>query len=179
MNKILKLLAISLLSILPIRVGISHNLPTHKEYIPSTKVELTKKLDDFLYDLAVKESSNNYTSVNRWGYLGKYQFNKHTLRGLGIIVSKEEFLSNPELQEAAIIMLLKSNKKVLRNHISKYHNTTVNGLYVTESGILAAAHLAGPKNVKKFLDGGDDPKDKLGTHLSTYLSIFSGYSLDL
>ena len=33
----------------------------------------------------------------------------------------------------------------------KYSNIFLGDLYISESGILAAAHLSGPGNVKKFL----------------------------
>ena len=49
------------------------------------------------------------------------------------------------------------------------------------SGILAAAHLSGPGNVKKFLrnKGATDfnKKDANGTSISDYIRIFKNYSL--
>jgi hypothetical protein len=50
---------------------------------------------------------------------------------------------------------------------------------VTESGILAAAHLAGAGNVKKYLRsyGENDVEDAYGTSISEYLEKFSGYDL--
>ena len=132
----------------------------------------------FLNDIGFRESSNNYTIVNKWGYMGKYQFGKETLRAIGISVSKEEFLSNPNLQEQAMYLLLKHNHKNLNKVITKYNNTTVHGVYVTESGILAAAHLAGAGNVRKWFRKGEDFKDGKGTKLTSYLKRFSGYQLE-
>lgn len=132
----------------------------------------------FLNDIGFRESSNNYNIVNKWGYMGKYQFGKETLRAIGISVSKEEFLSNPNLQEQAMYLLLKHNHKNLKSVIEKYSNKTVHGVYVTESGILAAAHLAGAGNVRKWFRRGVDFKDGKGTKLTSYLKRFSGYQLE-
>ena len=61
-----------------------------------------------------KESSNRYHVVNRFGYMGRYQFSIKTLKGLGIKTSKNEFISNPKLQDSAMILLLKHNKNRLK-----------------------------------------------------------------
>jgi hypothetical protein len=44
------------------------------------------------------------------------------------------------MQERAFVALLSKNKWILQDIIKKYNGTVVNEL-VTESGILAAAHL--------------------------------------
>jgi hypothetical protein len=94
-------------------------------------------------------------SVNRFGYLGKYQFGRKTLNAIGFEnVSNREFLANPSIQEKAMLTLLKRNKHTLRKEIAKYSGKVINGIYITESGILAAAHLAGAGNVKKFFRKG-------------------------
>lgn len=134
---------------------------------------------DFLQAIGQKESGNNYTVVNTFGYMGKYQFGAATLKGLGYKVTKEEFLNNPALQEEAMQALLEHNRKKLRRQIEKYCGDTVNGVYITESGILAAAHLAGQGNVKKFFRKGYEFKDGYGTTMTSYMRKFSGYELDL
>ena len=50
-------------------------------------------------------------------------------------------------------------------------------MIVTESGILAAAHLAGPGSVKKYLRsyGLNNFADGYGTTISYYMKKFSGY----
>ena len=53
--------------------------------------------DMFLDAIGHRESSNRYDVVNGWGYMGKYQFGKRTLKALGYDVSKKEFLSSPYL----------------------------------------------------------------------------------
>lgn len=133
----------------------------------------------FLNKLGFKESGNRYDVVNSYGYMGKYQFGKSTLEGLGYYISKEEFLNSPAIQEKAILDLLRHNRKILKNYIIKYNDSVVNNVYVTESGVLAAAHIAGPGNVKKFFEQGKDVKDGYGTYMSAYMSYFAGYELDI
>jgi len=133
----------------------------------------------FLEDMGMRESSGNYKAVNQFGYLGKYQFGRRTLNALGYEdVTNREFLANASIQEEAMYALLIHNKKILRRQIEKYHGQTVNGIFITESGILAAAHLAGPGNVKKFFRKGYEFKDGNGTKMTSYMVLFSGYKLE-
>ena len=133
----------------------------------------------FLYAIGHAESSNQYEVVNKFGYMGRYQFGRATLKGLGYNVTKSAFLKDETLQEQVMEELLVHNSKVLRRQIKKYDGKVVNGVYVTKSGILAAAHLAGPSNVKKWLKNGTRFEDGLGTRLRTYIKKFSGYQLDI
>jgi len=133
----------------------------------------------FLDAIGFKESGNRYDIVNRFGYMGKYQFGKRTLRGLGFKMSREEFLNSPEIQEKAMYSLLKQNKKSLRKYIKKYDGKIVHGVLVTESGLLAAAHLGGAGSVKKWFRTGKVRKDGNGVKITTYMEHFSGYDLYL
>ena len=144
------------------------------------KAEVIKEVPNlnlFLDDIGFRESSNRYDVVNQYGYMGKYQFGIKTLESLGIETTKKEFLSSPELQEKAMITLLKSNQHNLRRQIKKYDGKLVNGILVTESGLLAAAHLGGPGSVKKWLRSGVDFKDGNGTKITSYIKTFNGYDL--
>lgn len=135
--------------------------------------------DLFLDAIGMRESSNRYDVVNGWGYMGKYQFGKKTLKALGYDVSKKEFLNSPHIQEQAMLDLLEHNRRILNNYIEYWDGKKINGKIITESGILAAAHLAGPGNVKKFLKEGKEFKDGNGTKLTSYLTQFSGYRINL
>ena len=134
---------------------------------------------NFLEAIGHRESSNNYLVVNEFGYMGRYQFGKATLKGLGINVTKEEFINNPKLQERAMHMLLSHNRKKLKRYIKKYEGQIIHGILVTESGILAAAHLAGQGNVRKFLKNGFVFEDGNGTKMTSYMKQFGGYILNL
>jgi hypothetical protein len=148
--------------------------------IEAPRVELIiKNHDRFLEDIGFRESTNNYHAVNQFGYLGKYQFGRRTLDALGYKdVTNRQFLENHSIQEEAMYALLTHNRKVLRRQINKYVGTTVAGVYITESGLLAAAHLAGPGNVRKFLRKGYEFKDGNGTKMTSYMVKFSNYRLE-
>jgi len=90
--------------------------------------------------LAFKESQGKYTTVNSLGYLGKFQFGVSTLELLGIYNPKS-FLTNPALQEKAFLANTRRNKWVLRRDIKRFVGKEIDGIEVTESGILAAAHF--------------------------------------
>ena len=126
--------------------------------------------------IAFKESQGNYAAVNTLGYLGKYQFGVTTLELLGI-KNPDIFLKSPVLQEKAFLANTKRNKWVLRWDIKRFVGKKIEGIRITESGILAAAHLAGPGNVKRYLrtNGAKDSKDAYGTDILTYMEKFSGY----
>jgi len=129
--------------------------------------------------LAFKESQGKYTRVNTLGYLGKYQFGRSTLRELNLKVKSKDFLRNPLLQEKAFLANLEKNKWILRKEIKKYSGKWINGVKITESGILAAAHLGGAGAVQQFLwsYGKNTMIDAYGTKIEHYLKKFSGYDL--
>ena len=137
---------------------------------------LGKSFEGFKEAIAFKESQGDYFTVNTLGYLGKYQFGTETLKILGIY-TPNQFLYNPELQEKAFIANAERNKWVLRKDIKRFEGKNIAGVKVTESGILAAAHLAGPGSVKKFLRsyGGNNFSDAYGSTVKTYMKKFSGY----
>lgn len=137
---------------------------------------LGKSFVGFKEALAFKESGGNYNSVNTYGYLGKYQFGSETLKLIGIN-NPTLFLKNPRLQEKAFIANSARNKWILRRDIKNFVGKRINGIIITESGIIAAAHLAGPGSVKKYLRsyGLDNFADGYGTTVHYYMKRFSGY----
>ena len=126
--------------------------------------------------IAFKESQGKYRKINSLGYLGKYQFGKETLKTIGIHNSNQ-FLNSPKMQEKAFVALISKNKSLLKDVIDKYEGQVIAGILVTESGILAAAHLGGAGSVKKFFrqDGKRYFKDAYGTSIRSYLRDFGGY----
>ena len=144
------------------------------------KMSVVKNQIAFLSAIGFRESSNNYKAVNRFGYLGKYQFGRKTLNAIGFEnISNREFLANPSIQEKAMLTLLKQNKHTLRKEIAKYSGKVINGIYITESGILAAAHLAGAGNVKRFFRKGYEFRDGNGTKMTSYMKQFANYELNI
>ncbi|SEB53940.1 hypothetical protein SAMN04489761_1285 [Tenacibaculum sp. MAR_2009_124] len=139
---------------------------------------LQKDFIGFREALAFKESQGSYTVVNKLGYLGKYQFGKSTLKRFRIY-NTSNFLKNPELQENTFTALCKVNKWILRRDIKRFVGKKINGIRITESGILAAAHLSGAGNVKKYLRsyGKFTFNDAFGTSIQHYLRKFKGYDV--
>lgn len=141
---------------------------------------LGKTFIGFREALAFRESRGDYFVINDFGYMGKYQFGRATLRMIGIN-DTDRFINDPKLQESAFRAYTARNKWVLSRDIERYSGRYINGVYITESGILAAAHLAGPGNVKRFLrSGGEDAfEDAFGTSVRHYLRRFSGYDTSI
>lgn len=128
--------------------------------------------------VAFKESQGKYRLVNSLGYMGKYQFGSQALRAIGVR-NEKAFLKDPALQEKAFVALLSKNKWILRNEIEKYEGKVISGIEITESGILAAAHLGGAGSVKNFFKnkGNRHFRDAFGTSLRSYMKAFGGYDL--
>ncbi|MDY8138290.1 peptidoglycan-binding protein LysM [Aquimarina sp. 2201CG5-10] len=157
---------------------ITPNFNEIEDNIPEAFVspKLGKSYIGFKEAVAFKESRGDYGVVNQFGYLGKYQFGKGTLAMIGI-KNKNKFLNDPELQEKAFYANLSRNKWILRRDIKWYVGKRINGIVVTESGVLAAAHLAGPGAVKKYLRSGgvEGFADAFGTTVRYYMKRFAGY----
>jgi hypothetical protein len=141
-------------------------------------IYLINDFNGFKESLAFKESGGRYSIVNKFGYLGKYQFNLNTLK-MYKITDTNKFISSPILQEKVFLINVNRNKWILRKDINWFVGTFINGTEVTESGIIAAAHLSGAGNVKKYLRGNGDfnKKDAFGTSISAYMSYFANYDL--
>ncbi|CAH8294954.1 hypothetical protein EV196_108132 [Mariniflexile fucanivorans] len=137
---------------------------------------LGKSFVGFKEALAFKESRGDYFVVNTLGYLGKYQFGAETLKLIGIH-NPSLFLKTPELQEKAFVANTQRNKWILRRDIKNFVGKKLNGILITESGILAAAHLAGAGSVKNYLRsyGIDNFEDSYGANIEYYMKKFSGY----
>ena len=174
----------NLLIILMVLVTPTMVAPTSNTSVPikipiKNKVEVIKDIDLFLHDMGHRESGNRYDIVNQFGYMGKYQFGKATLRTLKIKVTKDAFLNSPDLQEYAMLQNLLYNKKRLQKYIDRFEGQEINGILITESGILAAAHLGGPGSVRKWFRTGKVAKDGNGVKITQYMRQFSGYKLYL
>ena len=148
------------------------------------RLAFDRSLEEFKTALAFKESSNNWRKYNPYGYIGKFQFGQAALDITGYgHVSFFDFIDNPSIfpekdQDMAMDSLLNFNAYVLKEYIRDYEGSLVlDSIPVTKMGILAASHLAGPANVKRFLktNGRYDPKDRMGTRLSDYLRAFGQY----
>jgi len=140
-----------------------------------------KSFIGFKEAIGFKESQSRYGVVNSLGYLGKYQFGKSTLETLRIF-NTDYFLNNPFLQEKAFVANCSYNKWLLQNEIAQYADTTIKGIKITESGLIAAAHLSGAGSVKRYLRSKGRGKrivDAYGTNIEQYLKKFADYDISV
>lgn len=101
------------------------------------------------------------------------------------INSKADFLANNNnVQETAMGEALALNCQYLNNSlqqqgksVNQYLGSTVNGVTVTTSGILAAAHLVGAQAAANLLLTGQTSTDENGTSVLAYLEEFGGYEI--
>jgi len=65
----------------------------------------------------------------------------------------------------------------LKDYIHYFEGKIIDGVTITESGILAAAHLGGSGSVKRFLNTNGLRKctDDYGTSVKAYIRDFGGY----
>lgn len=155
---------------------------------------------DYLNALARRESSLNPQAQNAYGYVGLFQMGEAALvdagyyradgtgvndwrgtwTGAGGVTSLQDFKSNPAAQAAAVAAYQQRVWGYVRSlGLDTYIGSTVAGVPVTQSGLIAAAHLVGTGNLARFLASGGAtvPTDGNGTALTEYLASFGGYSL--
>ncbi|HET7715301.1 MAG TPA: hypothetical protein VFK86_06710 [Bauldia sp.] len=156
-----------------------------------------KSYRDFLDALGEREADGDYGAENIYGYLGKYQFGESALidvgyykadgtsandwrdgfwTGKGGVYSKADFLASASAQEDAIRAYMEIMWGYL-GETQRYAGQVIGGLKVTESGLLAGAHLRGASKMTAFLDGGavSPPADAFGTTVVEYMTLFAGY----
>jgi hypothetical protein len=139
--------------------------------------------------LAGTESSGNFQETNNEpgaggiGHYGRLQWSRArfaeaqaaipSLRGVTI----EEFIApgNERLQERAELWHIQDYRnRFRRDGLMEYVGTSVNGVPVTESGMLAAAHLGGYQGLTRLLTEGYNPSDAYGTDLVAYMMRHGG-----
>lgn len=167
----------------------------------STLVWAASEYSDYLAALSAKESSNNPSSVNQYGFLGRYQMGESALIDAGYyqkdmtpdsndwqgvwtgkngIDSKADFLANAGGQTQAISDYNSKQWRTIQTlGLDNYLGQTVGGILMTESGLLAGAHLVGVGGLKKYLqsNGMVVPSDANNTAITQYISAFSGYNM--
>src|SRR5215217_4143895 len=158
---------------------------------------------DFLLALRESESSNRYDFVSQpLGFAGAYQNAEASLQMVGYyrpdgtwqndwqtgwtgkdgINSLQDFLNNPAVQDKALGEYYDYlwHTEIPQLGLTKYLGTEVAGVTLTESGLLAGAHLVGADGLARFLDSGGQvvPTDPFGTTVATYIQKFNGYWID-
>lgn len=143
--------------------------------------------------LGARESGGNYQAVNKFGYMGKYQMGKDVLIDLGYmrkdgswtgkdgIKSQQDFLNNPKVQDKAQQDLMKVQWGYIKSKgLDKYVGQEINGVKLTQSSLIAAAHLKGVGSLEKYLksSGAVNQRDGFGTSVHDYVSKFSGFDVN-
>lgn len=131
----------------------------------------------YINKLAFLESGNNPDTVNTIGCIGLFQFSQSAINHLKLGFTVAEFKNDPSIfpkkeQIKALKEYTAYHKKVLGTYIKTHKNTYFNGVYITENGILAAAHLSGAGGVKRFFNNGYIAKDKNKTTVIDYMNLF-------
>lgn len=166
-------------------------------YMPTVSL-LSKEDRIFFVALAHRESTNNPQKINKFGYIGKYQFGEEALVALGYyikdstkkndwigkwtgkygIYSKEDFLSSSFIQDKAVRELALINWQTARNNKLHYHiGKKISGVTITKAGIIAGMHLKGGKSVIDFINYHQNSYDAFGTGVKDYMHSFSSYNV--
>lgn len=173
-----------------------------------TSLEIRGTSDEFWDALGKRESRNDYKCVNDLGFLGRFQMGEAKLHELGYynddsgyytapgcpktrntwegrwtgkkdISSVEDFLNSKRVQKKAIKKSFKRNREKILEALDGNLDNLLPG--ITESGILAAAHLVGPYAVIRRAQNGKwsngEDADEHGTPADEYMTRFSGYYL--
>jgi hypothetical protein len=141
-------------------------------FLPDTKKDW-KRYKEAIH--MIESRGDNYRSRDGI-YWGRYQLGPQAreLAGLGKMTF-EEFASNPELQEGAFLGWIRY-LRVQANQLglSKYYGKYIDGVQITESGVLSMCHNAGTGATLSYLQsGGGNPPGGL-----QFLKI-GGYNLNL
>lgn len=167
----------------------------------STLVWAASEYSDFLAALSAKESGNNSASVNPYGFLGSYQMGESALIDAGYyqqdstpsvndwqgvwtgkngVYSKADFLANAAGQTQAISDYNSRQWRTIQTlGLDSYVGQTMGGILMTESGLLAGAHLVGVGGLQSFLksNGTVVPSDANHTAITQYITAFNGFNI--
>lgn len=151
--------------------------------------------------LGMREGGGGYNAVNKYGYMGKYQFGKDALKDLGYIDKKsgqwtgkngvnsqQDFINNHSAQDAANTDFAKLNWQKLNASPIKYDangkpvyardmvGQKIGGQTISESGLMGAAHLGGAGSVSDFLrsNGKNVAVDANGVPITNYMTTMGG-----
>lgn len=150
-----------------------------------------KGYKEFVEALGARESGNDYSIENSFGFLGRWQFGKPRLYDAGLsidnyspkglnkrrLLSKKDFLANKgNIQDNIMIWHVYNLADSCKRKYSTVLGKEINGVVISLSGLVAGAHLKGIGGVNQFLKGNDN-SDALGTKISEYIKKFGGYEL--
>lgn len=136
--------------------------------------------------LAGSESGGSFTAQNNvpgsggTGHFGRGQFSIGRLedaKRAGVIpgdMSPDQFMASPDAQQRVEQWHVDDIKQGIRDRgLDRFVGQTLNGVPVTEQGMINVAHLGGQGGLAQFMQSGGkyDPADANGTKLSDYLAM--------
>ena len=111
--------------------------------------------------------------------MGAYQFGNSRLKDYRDRYNKsftnEEFLTDNKLQDEVFDWHVNDIRKgIKRNKLDQYIGQKINGVPITEPGMVGVAHLGGFTGMQRFITnlGKEDKQDDYGTKMSDYLDKF-------
>lgn len=154
--------------------------PIIREY----EIVKSKDINDYIEDMAKLESGQRLSAVNQIGMLGLYQFSPTTLKRYGINTDadRRRFLASKKLQDSIMIEHITDLRNELATEIRRFSGVRKNGVLITESGLLAGAHLVGVAGLKSWLYPNQFHfayVDGNGVPASEYVRIMAGYRINL
>ena len=134
---------------------------------------VTPKLKDFwlINELYTGESSRSFDTINNIGALGGWGMMPKTL--LWLKIDTANFRQDSVKQVLAVQQLIDTNRYQLKLYIKHFSGKSFRGVEITETGILAAAHLAGVTGVKRWFDYGINARDINGASIEGYLKRYA------
>jgi hypothetical protein len=161
-----------------------HKKPVHKKHKHKTISPFSMKVNpnNFYYALGSYESGNNYHSVNTIYCAGRWQFCPTWIGGPGWGKYNGNvwgWTHHPAYQNQKMLdytaghwnSLVRAGAKnyLCQNRVSAHGER----FKVTESGMLAGAHLGGVYGVERFLKTGYDSHDAYGTYITDYMAWYA------
>ena len=153
----------------------------YTKYAYIKKLQQSASLRD---SLAFRESSNNPQAVNQFGYVGMFQLGKIAFKDIGRTTREHTHIRKHlpitlavypiKEQIEDVEKLISNNKRYLRS-VNAFVGRRINGVKITQNGMLAGAHLCGHVAVKKYIKSGGrtDMKDGNGVKVSSYIKMFA------
>lgn len=139
-------------SVVNISNVINPHLKYYFDFIAASEVPIKNK--DTIASYKIKCYDSSSTAI------GRYQMNKGARKDIGLgEVSEEVFLNNPELQDIAMYMYVKKNYFYMKDFLSRYEGQTINGYYLTKSGMLSLAHALGASGAMQWIKNGCKPSE--------------------
>ena len=135
------------------------------------------------------ESGGNWKAENKarghggmYGHFGRAQFGHARLQdamNAGVVpegTTPEQFMKNPDLQKATEVWHFGDISKFIADKgYDRLIGTKINGIPVTEQGMINAAHLGGKGGLQKYLEsGGQYNRNDGRKSLSDYMAMGAG-----